>query len=156
MTDRSCGLYRTGKALTSAPELVPEGTLVFFHNHSEQGVPVVLLPETNTDNVWSFGSDGHPVRDDAFLDALVPLLPEGFYVASEDFTLPRGRNIREQTLVQLGYNRLGIPIVFLPERQGNSLAFPARGFRADGLDLDTLLWPVSIPEPEPHEARVLH
>jgi len=156
VSDRSCGLYRTGQALTAAPDLVPEGTLVFFHNHSEQGVPVVMLPGTNTDNVWSFGSDGHPAQDDAFLNALIPLLPEGFYVASEDFTLPRGRSIREQTLVQLGYNRLGTPIVFLPERLSNSLAFPARGFRADGLDLDTLLWPVSIPEPEPQEPRVLH
>ena len=46
----SCGLYRTTKPLSGHEEQVPAGLLVYFHNHSDSGLPQVLSPDHNVHN----------------------------------------------------------------------------------------------------------
>jgi hypothetical protein len=109
-------------------EQVPAGVLVYFHNHSQQGRPVVLLPATNANNAWTYHDRGYLVPDDAWLGTLTALLPEGFYVTDSHVHAP-GRSLPARSLVQLGYNRQGEPILFAARRVGNTLDFPLRGMR---------------------------
>ena len=38
-----CGLYRTTKPLPDHEKDVPADVLVYFHNHSDSGLPVVVV-----------------------------------------------------------------------------------------------------------------
>ena len=60
-----CGIYRTGVALEGREEAVPAGTLVYFHNHSSDGAPLVLSPLDNVHNRWSFHDKGYLVKGEA-------------------------------------------------------------------------------------------
>ena len=41
----ACGLYRTTKPLPDHEDEIGENTLVYFHNHSDSGLPVVVAPD---------------------------------------------------------------------------------------------------------------
>jgi hypothetical protein len=129
---KSCGLYRTTMALAGKEELVPAGRLVYFHNHSEQGSSIVLMPASNDDNKWSFHTRGYLVGDKEFEDSLAPLPREGFYVLRANLTMGEGM-MPERSLVQLGYNPKGEAILFPGQRKGNSISFPKKGagFKSD-------------------------
>ena len=43
----NCGLYKTTKPLPEHEAEVAAGALVYFHNHSDSGLPVVIVPEHN-------------------------------------------------------------------------------------------------------------
>ncbi len=85
---------------------------------------------------------------------LEPLLREGLYRFREHFHPDDKRVVAANTLVQLGYNRAGEPIVFFPESrdEDNALVFPTRGMRItaqvyallDPLDLRGPVTPVQI------------
>ena len=125
-----CGLYRTTAPMPGRSEQVPAGRLVYMHNHSQQGPPLVLLPARNVHNRWIFHDRGYLVRDLAYLDTLRSLPAEGFYVLVEHLHVT-GAVLPERSLVQLGYDLAGRPILFPARRVENTIVFPDRGFRFD-------------------------
>lgn len=128
---RACGLCRTTEHHREHP--IGPGILVRFHNHSSQGPPIVLLPEENLENRWKFRSSGFLIEDDSYLDTLVALLPEGLYRLREHFHPDDERIVKENSLVQLGYNRAAEPILFFPNKKSgaNAVEFPQRGMKID-------------------------
>jgi hypothetical protein len=112
---------------------------VYFHNHSNQDVPLVLLPKDNQQNKWSFNDRGYLVRDLAWCDSLRPLKPEGFYTTDQPFQTGNAVVAKGQ-VVQLGYNRDGEAVVFFPTYQAtsNSLVFPTKGMKVSGSVYDGL------------------
>lgn len=146
-----CGLYRTTLPLTDREEQVSARRLVYFHNHSEEGPPLLLLPRENTANRWAFHDRGYLVRDADWLVTLVPLPAEGLYVLQGHFHPPGGPVVQEKTLLQLGYNVAGDPILFVPTFEGNVIRFPASGYRFETLDILRDLTPAAfiVPRPAP-------
>ncbi len=124
-----CGIYRTTAPLPGKEEWVRENLLVYFHNHSQQGPPLLLLPATNTENRWEFHDKGYLIREPEYVDSLVGLQDEGLYVLNEPIYLSRDEFIPEETLVQLGYNRSADPILFLAKFTDNQIVFPASGLK---------------------------
>ena len=156
--ERQCGLYRTGTALAGKEGAVGAGQLVYFHNHSKQGPPIVLLPTTNERNRWSFDERGYLIDGlgaDGFLESLVALPREGFYAVLEPVGVTDGRVLAARSVVQVGYNRAGEAILFPGEAHGNGFVFPTAGFRFDGLTVFQRLReagfdPPSVEPPAPH------
>lgn len=142
-----CGLYKTAVPLPGKEEWVRENLLVYFHNHSQQGPPLLLLPASNASNRWTFHDKGYLIRDTDYIAKLVALRPEGFYVLSEAIYLSHEEMIPESTLVQLGYNRAADPILFLAEFEANSVAFPTSGLKCT-LEIFDLLEEVNFRVPE--------
>jgi len=124
-----CGLYRTTQPLPDKEEWVREHLLVYFHNHSQQGPPLLLLPAQNSSNRWSFHDKGYLIKDLDYVDTLEPLMDEGLYVITEPIYLSRDEFIPEKTLVQLGYNRGADPILFLAKYAENQISFPNSGLK---------------------------
>ncbi len=149
MTDKlpPCGLYKTTVPLPGKEEWVRENLLVYFHNHSQQGPPLVLLPAANANNRWSFHDKGYLIRDGDYVDSIVAVMPEGYYTLSEAIYLSHDEMIPELTLVQLGYNRAADPILFLAEYEPSSITFPASGLKCT-LEIFDLLEPVNFRVPE--------
>jgi hypothetical protein len=134
----SCGLYRTTKPLAGHEQQFPENLLVYFHNHSDSGLPQVLAPDHNVHNRWHFHGPGVDFRGLSWADSLVKMPVEGFYtlkreLAFEGGTWPKG------ALVQLGYTRNADPILFIGQVRTkldeNDLWFSDRGV---GLPRDQL------------------
>jgi hypothetical protein len=142
-----CGIYKTRVALSGKDEWVRENLLVYFHNHSQQGPPLVLLPAANSHNRWTFHDKGYLVKDDEFAPGLLELLPEGYYILNEAIFLSHDESIPPQTLVQLGYNRAADPILFLSQFDDNTIHFPANGLKCT-LEIFDLLRPVDFRTPE--------
>ena len=124
----SCGLYRTTTELADHPS-VAAGLLVYFHNHSDGGTPIVQLPESNTHNRWRFAAAGHPVTDEHYVSSLIALKPEGLYRVREHFHPDESHVVGKDSLVQLGYNRTADLIIFHPHptADANGIHFVARG-----------------------------
>lgn len=142
-----CGLYRTKTPLPGKEEWVRDGLLVYFHNHSQQGPPLVLLPAANTNNRWTFHDKGYLIRDEDYVESLVGLLDEGYYTLNEAIYLSHEEMIPERTLVQLGYNRAAEPILFLAEFEPSAIEFPTSGLKCT-LEIFDLLEPVNFRVPE--------
>lgn len=142
-----CGLYRTTEPLPGKEEWVRENLLVYFHNHSQQGPPLVLLPASNSHNRWTFHDKGYLIREPEYVQSLVALKPEGLYTLSEAIHLSHEEMIPEQTLVQLGYNRGADPILFLAEFEKSSIKFPTSGLKCT-LEIFELLDEVNFRVPE--------
>jgi len=127
--NRPCGLYRTTAPLPGKEEKVSAGRLVFYHNHSEQGPPLVLTPHANEHNVWTFHERGWLVEDPDWPETLVPLLPEGYYVLKAHVHLAKQEEVLpERTLVQLGYDQRARPILFPAQFEGSTIRFSDRGY----------------------------
>lgn len=124
-----CGLYKTTRPLPGKEQWVRENLLVYFHNHSQQGPPLLLLPASNAQNRWSFHEKGYLIREPAFVSTLTPLKDEGLYVLREPIYLSRDEFIPEHTLVQLGYTRSADPILFLAKFAENTISFPSSGLK---------------------------
>jgi hypothetical protein len=124
-----CGLYKTLEPLPGKEQWVRDNLLVYFHNHSQQGPPLILLPAANTDNRWSFHEKGYLIRDLSYIEQLAPLKPEGLYVLTEPIYLSRDEFIPERTLVELGYTRGADPILFLAKFNANTITFPSSGLK---------------------------
>jgi hypothetical protein len=124
-----CGLYRTTEPLQGKEQWVRGGMLVYFHNHSQQGPPLLLLPADNQHNRWVFHEKGYLIRDTGYVETLEPLKEEGLYVLGEPIYLSREEFIPERTLVQLGYNRSADPILFLGQFDDNTIYFPDSGLK---------------------------
>lgn len=124
-----CGLFRTTEPLKGKEQWVRAGMLVYFHNHSQQGPPLVLLPSENRENRWVFHEKGYLIREPEYAETLEPLLAEGLYVLTEPIHLSREEFIPDRTLVQLGYNRSADPILFLGQYEDNAIFFPDSGLK---------------------------
>jgi hypothetical protein len=126
----SCGLYRTTKPLPEHETTVPAGSLVYFHNHSDSGLPVVVAPDHNILNRWHFHGAGLPFRGLSWADSLVKLPAEGFYTLRKGLDFDGG-SWPKSTLVQLGYTKSGDPILFIAQQRAalteNDLFFSERG-----------------------------
>ncbi len=145
-----CGIYKTTFALPNREEEVPAGRLIYFHNHSEQGPPLVLLPKENTHNVWTFQERGYLVEGEgapAFITTLASLPAEGLYLVQRAIDTNDG-GIPARTLVQVGYNPSGHAIVFPARAQANGFAFPDRGTRFEGFKVFDKLARASFDPPQ--------
>ena len=125
-----CGLYRTTKPLPEHESEIPAGILVYFHNHSDSGLPVVIAPDHNVLNRWHFHGAGIPFRGLSWADSLVKLPGEGFYVLRKALSF-EGGEWPKAALVQLGYTRTADPILFIGQVRAqlaeNDLWFSDRG-----------------------------
>ncbi len=153
----ACGLYRTSTSLPGHEDAVPAGRLVYFHNHSDEGPPMLLMPRENQRNKWHFHQHGHLIRDDAFLSTLRPLLKEGLYRLREHFHVDGGRIVAKHALAQLGYNADAEPILFFstPHPDQNGIRFPNTGFKISAL-VYGLLEPLDVRGPYVPTKRHLH
>lgn len=151
-----CGLYRTTKPLPEHETEFPAGVLVYFHNHSDSGLPVVTAPDHNVMNRWHFHGPGTPFRGLSWADSLVKLPTEGFYTLRKGLTF-EGGEWPKGTLVQLGYTRSGDPILFIAQIRAqldeNDLFFSDKGVGVSRDQL-ALLEPVQVyAEPPPEGAH---
>jgi hypothetical protein len=126
----ACGLYRTTKPLPEHETDFPAGTLVYFHNHSDSGLPVVIAPDHNIMNEWHFHGAGTPFRGLSWADSLVKMLDQGYYTLRKQLDFDGG-SWPKGALVQLGYNRTGDAILFIAQKRAqrneNGLYFSDRG-----------------------------
>jgi len=153
----ACGIYLTTAPLPGHADTVPAGRLVMFHNHSEQGSPIVLLPDHNVNNRWHFRQEGYLVDDADFLASLKPLKGEGFYYLREHFHPNQEEIVPQTQLVQLGYNMDADPIIFFPTvgTDTNTLLFPTSGMKIPE-QIYALLEPLSTQGPYTPETPHLH
>lgn len=141
-----CGLYKTTEPLPNKEQWVREGLLVYFHNHSEQGPPLLLLPSSNEHNRWSFHDKGYLVRDPEYVETLVSVEDEGFYMLTEPLYISDEEFIPERTLVELGYNRSAEPILFMGKFEDNAITFPSNGLKCT-LEIFEMLEPTEFRVP---------
>lgn len=113
-----CGLYRTTKPLPGNEGQVPAGVLVYFHNHSDSGLPVVIVPDHNIHNRWHFHGPPIEFRGLSWANTLQKVPPEGFFVLKKEISFEGGSWPRN-ALVQLGYTRNAEPILFLARVRSN-------------------------------------
>lgn len=130
-----CGLYRTLAQIGS----VPEGRLVYFHNHGEPGAGM-YLPASWQHNRAKFSSQGNLLPGPEFVSKLEPLPNEGFYRVTQAFhcCAKNCREFQPEMLVQLGFNGAGQAILFLPELIDGMMAVPESGTPIDGSRLQHL------------------
>ncbi len=152
----ACGLYRTTKPLPEHESTIPAGVLVYFHNHSDAGLPVVIAPDHNVMNRWHFHGNGIPFRGLSWADSLVKLPSEGFYMLRKGLDF-EGGSWPKGTLVQLGYTQSADPILFIAQvranMQENDLFFSDRGVGISREQL-AMLEPLQIyAEPQPAGAH---
>src|ERR1700722_2785468 len=125
-----CGLYRTTKPLPDHEAEVTTGLLVYFHNHSDSGLPVVIPPAHNILNRWHFHGGGIPFRALSGADSLVKLPAEGFYMLRKPLSFDGGE-WPKAALVQLGYTRTAEALLFIGQVRSqlteNNLWFSDRG-----------------------------
>ena len=82
-----CGLYRTTKPLPDHEKDVPADVLVYFHNHSDSGLPVVVPPDHNILNRWHFHGAGIPFRGLAWADSAIAIDPSHILAREDEVTL---------------------------------------------------------------------
>jgi hypothetical protein len=129
---------------------------VYFHNHSDSGLPVVITPEHNVHNRWHFHGSGVVFRGLSWADSLVKLPAEGFYMLRRAITF-EGGEWPQSSLVQLGYTKNGEPILFIAQVRAqleeNDLFFSDRGLSLNRDQL-SLLEPLQVyAEPMPAGAH---
>jgi hypothetical protein len=136
-----CGLFRTTKPLPEHEGEVPASILVYFHNHSDSGLPVVVAPDHNVHNRWHFHGAGIPFRGLSWADSLVKLAAEGFYMLRKGLSF-QGGEWPKGALVQLGYTRGADPILFIAQARAqleeNDLFFSDNGVGITQEQLATL------------------
>jgi len=144
----SCGLYRTKRTVVRNTTEIIAPRLVYFHDHSEQGPPIMLLPEKNQRNRWSFHKQGYLLEGEDLATLLEPLKPEGLVRLREHFHPDQGRVVAQNALAQLGYNQAAEAILFFPEAisDKNGFTFSDRGMRIP-LAVYQLLEPLVIDGP---------
>ncbi|MDH5673137.1 MAG: hypothetical protein OEZ06_13360 [Myxococcales bacterium] len=144
-----CGLYRTTAAIAS----IPEGRLVYFHNHGDPG-PGLYLPESWKANRMQLSPRGTLLPSPEDVRYLEPLPPEGFYRVVEAFDCcdKKCRRFEQEALLQLGYNGEGHAIVFVPEWVDGMLAIPERGSRIDAKNFERIKR-LRVPESQPREVH---
>jgi hypothetical protein len=114
-----CGLYRASRSLPGSEDKIPSNTLVYFHNHSDSGLPQVLAPDHNVQNRWHFHGPAITFRGTSWAETLERVPDEGFYTLKREISLePEGRWLKG-AIVQLGYTRAAEPILFIAQERAN-------------------------------------
>ena len=154
---KECGLYRTTMPIPAGDDAIAAPRLVYYHNHSQQGGSMVLLPEANEKNFWTFKKKGFLVNSSEFIDGLEPLKAQGLYRFREHFHPNEEQVVNTNALVQLGYNGEGAPIIFFPKSLSaeNGLEFPSSGMKIPP-PVYELLEPLDITGPHVPEKKHLH
>ena len=154
---KECGLYRSTLPIPAGSDAIAPPRLVYYHNHSEQGSSMVLLPDVNTDNRWTFKDKGFLVADAAFIEGLEPLKPQGLYRLREHFHPNDDQVVNTNALVQLGYNGQGDPILFFPTALSgkNGIEFPTSGMKIPPAIFE-LLEPLDLVGPHIPKQKHLH
>lgn len=118
---------------------------------------MVLLPDVNDNNHWSFKEKGFSVTDSEFIEGLEPLKAQGLYRVREHFHPNADQVVNANALVQLGYNGEGDPIVFFPEalRGQNAIEFPESGMKIPA-PIYELLEPIDTQGPHVPKQRHFH
>ena len=150
-----CGLYRTTAPLPDHEDQVPAERLIQFHNHSEQGPPLVLLPRVNQHNRWTFRPKGFLISDLGFIKTLKHLPAEGLYSLHKHVHIGTANVLPDNSLVQLGYNRKGDGILFVAEFLGRTIQFADSGYRIPD-ELFDILVEVNFKVPIPQDPHALH
>ncbi len=156
-----CGIYQTLKPIqvtgNKGTHEIPAGLLVQFHRHKDQPKPILLLPEKNTHNQWSFAKQVFLIEETELHKALRELKAEGFYRVKEHFHVDEAQIIEKNSLVQLGYTKTAEPILFSPKplKDLNGLSFTKSGLRIDN-DVYQLLEALSIRGPFVPQKDKLH
>jgi hypothetical protein len=154
---KDCGLYRSTQPIPAGSDSIAPPRLVYYHNHSKQGSSMVLLPDVNEDNRWTFKDKGFLVADSSFIDGLEPLKPQGLYRVREHFHPDEDQIVNTNALVQLGYNGQGDPILFFPKGLSgkNAFEFPTSGMKIPPKIFE-LLEPIDVQGPHVPEQRHIH
>lgn len=133
------GLYRTIFPHPKNPQQVPARTLVFFSPTSDQGPPIVLLPNERRGNLWTISQQGFLTDDESWCRTMVALPPQGYYTLTRDIVFAAGQTLPEGLLVLFSYSRAGEGVVFpgvtTPE---NAIAFARDGIVLSDLQLPFL------------------
>ncbi len=153
-----CGLYRTQIALGGLEETIAAHQLVLLHDHRPEEFPTVALPTHCEHNKWWFAEPGVAAEDADFLEALVPLPDEGYYVVMRDLPLSDDPDdiLRLDTLVMLGYDRTGNPILYPGRFEPLKIEFAQTGYRFEGTDVLMALELANFAEPEAPGDRAIH
>lgn len=149
-----CGFYVTTKAVQVGETQIEKEQLLNFHNHSDQGFPVLLFPTQNTHNKWAFDHPLYLEDIDTVMKNLLPLRAEGLYRLTEHVHLTEKEIINKNALVQLGYSARGEPILFYPEEipWGNAVSFPVKGQKINA-KIYKLLEPLNMHGPYVQEKK---
>ncbi len=153
-----CGLHRTTMPLRGHEQEVGPDNLVLLHDHRPEEFPFVALPSHCEQNRWWFAEPGMEAVDADFLEALIPLPDEGFYVLVRDVSLSDDPDdvLRAGALVMLGYDRKGNSLLYPALFEGLVIRFAERGYRFEGTDILGSLEAANFAEPEPPEERAVH
>lgn len=147
-----CGLYKTIRAIGA----VPEGRLVYFHNHGNPG-PGVYLPASWKQNRAQFHTGGTTLPDPTDASALAPLAPEGLYQVREAFHCCSKQCVAYAPgmLVQLGYQGTAQALLFVPRWVDGTFTLPEQGNAVDAAVV-AKLQRLDVPDEraEAHAARV--
>lgn len=152
-----CGLYKTTVPLKFTATQIDAGSLVYFHNHSDQNVPVLVTPKENRHNRWMFEKNEIPLKNPKIIQSLIPLKAEGLYRLGEHIHVGETQIVNQGALVQLGYNPKGEPLIFFPRvlTEINGVLFPDKGMKIDEKTYD-LLDPLDLKGPFEPEKRHVH
>ena len=153
-----CGLHRTTVPLPGAEDVVGAGALVLLHDHRPDEYPMVAVPTHCEQNRWWFAEPGVPAEDADFLESLIPLPDEGYYVLLQDVALSDDPDdvLLDGTLLMLGYDRGGNCILYPGRFDGLTISFPERGYRFEGVDVLVNLERANFAEPPNHDDRPIH
>ena len=154
---KDCGLYRATKPIPAGSDTIAPPRLVYYHNHSQQDSSMVLLPDVNEENRWSFKEKGFLISDAGFIEGLEPLKAQGLYRMREHFHPNDDQVVNANALVQLGYDAQGDPILFFPKgvEGENALAFPSSGMKIPQ-PIFALLEPIDMQGPYVPKQKHLH
>jgi len=148
----ACGLYKTLRPIGA----VPEGRLVYFHNHGNPG-PGVYLPAGWKQNRAHFQAGGTTLPDASDTSALEALAPESLYAVREPFHCCAKQCVAyaPDMLVQLGYQATAQALLFVPRWVDGSFTLPEQGNAVDTAVL-AKLQRLDVPDEraEAHAAQV--
>jgi hypothetical protein len=118
-------------------------TLVLLRSDGEYGPLSLLKPESNIGNRWRFGTAGTKLEPtDPRLEKLVKLPHEGFYRLVHELEFGEKGRWLAGAIVQLGYTREGVPIVFIAQQRQDEQGMTTLFFSDSGVKIarDQLQW----------------
>lgn len=133
------GLYRTMFPHPTNADAIPARRLTYFSPVSDQGPPVLLIPDGREGRLWNFGKQGVLTEDAEWLSTLVPLKAQGYYSLNREVLFSAGQKLPPGLLVFLGYTQEGDAVVFPGvTMKDQNIAFAMDAIPLSDLQLDAL------------------